>query len=120
MDKETWKATIRAACEDAGTYRPFFESIIDTLAGVMEMRDDAQEKFEASGGSTVVKHTNKAGASNIVKNPALVVIMDCNTQALAYWRDLGLTPAGLKKIDEQALKGQKKSGLSEILKGIGS
>lgn len=84
------------------------------------MRDDAQEKFEASGGSTVVKHTNKAGASNIVKNPALVVIMDCNAQALAYWRDLGLTPAGLKKIDEQALKGQKKSGLSEILKGIGS
>lgn len=84
------------------------------------MRDDAQEKFEASGGSTVVKHTNKAGASNIVKNPALVVIMDCNAQALAYWRDLGLTPAGLKKIDEQALKGQKRAGLSEILKGIGS
>lgn len=116
MDKEAWKAKIEAACEAAGTYRPYFESVIDTLAGVMEMRDDAQEKFEASGGSSVVKHTNKGGASNIVKNPALVVIMDCNAQALAYWRDLGLTPAGLKKIDEQALRKQKRSSMSDLLR----
>ena len=55
----------------------------------------------------------------MTKNPLLVMWDDLNKSALAYWRDLGLTPAGLKKIDETALKKQKKTGLSEILKELG-
>lgn len=104
MKKAQWKKKIKSQCEAAGSYRPFFDSVIDTLAGIMETRDNAQEKFDASGGQTIVRHTNKSGATNIVKNPALVVIMDCNSQALAYWRDLGLTPAGLKRLNENAMK----------------
>ena len=118
MKKQSWKKKIKAACEAAGTYQPYFDSVINTLAGIMEMRDDAQEKFEKSGGNTVVQFTNKAGATNLVKNPMLVVVLDCNAQALAYWRDLGLTPKGLKALDDQALKKRKKSGLAEILKGL--
>lgn len=114
MKKEAWKEEIRGASEAAGTYRPYFDSIIDTLAGIMEMRDDAAEKFAATGGNTVVAHTNKGGATNIVKNPALVVILDCNAQALAYWRDLGLTPSGLKKINEKAMELKKqRNGLAD-------
>lgn len=119
MKKESWKKKIKKACEDAGTYRQYFNSIIDTLAGLMEIRDDAQRQFNESGGLAVIMHTNKAGATNIVKNPALIVIMDCNAQALAYWRDLGLTPAGLKKINEAAIKEKPKSGLAEVLKDLG-
>lgn len=119
MKKKTWKTRIKAACKDAGTYKPFFDSVIDTLAGIMEMRDNALEKFEQSGGNTIVKHTNKGGSTNIVKNPALVVIMDCNAQALAYWRDLGLTPAGLKRIDESGMKKPKGNALAEALRSIG-
>ena len=104
MKKTAWKKKIRKACETAGTYQPFFDSVIDSLAGIMELRDNAQEKFDATGGNTIVKHTNKGGNTNIVKNPALVIIMECNAQALAYWRDLGLTPAGLKRINEGGLK----------------
>lgn len=118
MKKLSWKKKIKEASEAAGTYQPFFDAVIDTLAGIMEMRDEAQEKFEASGGNTIVKHTNKGGATNIVKNPALVVVMDCNAQALAYWRDLGLTPAGLKRIDENAVKPKKKNMLVEVLKEL--
>ena len=99
MNRTEWKKQIREATETAGTYQPFFDAIIETLAGILEMRDDAQEKFEQSGGNTVVKHTNKGGATNIVKNPALVAVMELNQQALAFWRDLGLTPSGLKKIN---------------------
>ena len=108
MNKSRWKSKIKQACIDAGTYRDCFASVIDTLAGIMEMRDDARKKYEEAGGEPVVIHTNKAGADNVVKNPALVVIMDCNTQALAYWRDLGLTPAGLKRINEAAIKAREK------------
>ena len=43
---------------------------------------------------------------------ALVLIMELNRDTLSYWRDLGLTPAGLKKINESALKAENKSDLS--------
>lgn len=119
MKKESWKKKIKKACEDAGTYRQYFNSIIDTLAGLMEMRDNAYDLFLKSGGNTIVKHTNKGGSTNLVKNPMLVVVLDCNAQALAYWRDLGLTPAGLKKINEAAMKDKQKSGLAEVLKELG-
>lgn len=98
MRKQTWKNKIKDSCIEAGTYQPFFEQVIDTLAGILEMRDNANEKFEASGGNTIVKHTNKGGATNIVKNPALVVLMECNSQALLYWTQLGLTPKAYKSM----------------------
>lgn len=110
MTKRQWKNKIKSACEKAGTYQEYFESVIDTLAGILETRDKAQAKYEETGCNPIVKHTNKAGASNIVKNPALVVIMDCNAQALAYWRDLGLTPAGLKRLGEKGLINKDNSG----------
>lgn len=118
MTKAEWAKRIKKACKEAGTYKPFFNSIIDTLAGIMEMRDDACEKFEATGGNTVIAYTNKGGATNIVKNPALVVVLDCNAQALAYWRDLGLTPSGLKRLNENGLKEEKKSGLADLVNDL--
>lgn len=118
MDAATWKKEIVKSCKDAGTYRPYYRGVIDTLADILEKRDNAQEMFEKTGGQTVVRHTNKAGATNITKNPALAIIMDLNAQALAYWRDLGLTPAGLKRIDERATKAPRKSALAEALESL--
>lgn len=119
MKKKTWKSKIQKASVDAQTYQPYFESVIDTLAGIMEQRDIAQEKYELSGGNPVVAHTNKGGATNIVKNPALVLVMELNAQALSYWRELGLTPAGLKKINEDAMRGRKRNALADALKELG-
>lgn len=120
MKKNEWKIKIKKACEDAGTYRNYFDAVIDTLAETMEMRDDAREKFYSSGGQTIVMHTNKGGATNIVKNPALVVVDDLNKTALAYWRDLGLTPAGLKRIsDFKPTEARPKSELEKALERLG-
>lgn len=96
MKKAYWKKKIMSACETAGTYQPFFDAVIETLAGIMEMRDNAQEKFRRSGGNTIIMHTNKGGATNIVKNPAMVALMECNAQALVYWKELGLTSRSYK------------------------
>ena len=104
MKKKTWKSRIKKACREAGVYQPYFDYVIDSLAGIMEMRDNAQEQFTESGGETVIEYTNKNGSTNQVKNPALAVVMDCNAQAMAYWKELGLTPAGLKKINEKRLE----------------
>ena len=119
MTSGEWREVIKSNCEAAGTYRPCFDTVIDTLAGILERRDEALRQYELSGGHVIVAHTNKGGATNLEQNPALRAVNDMNRDALAYWRDLGLTPAGLKKINEQALKEQKKTSLSDLLKGMG-
>lgn len=98
MTKKQWKTKIKKACTAAGTYQKFFDIAIDTVAGILETRDKAEERYINTGSEPIVKHTNKSGATNIVKNPCLVVIGDCNMQALAYLRDLGLTAKGLKSL----------------------
>ena len=85
----------------------------------METRDKAQENFIESGSNPVVMHVSKNGSKNVVKNPALVIVNEMNQTALTYWRDLGLTPAGLRKIDQSLMKGSQKSNFAEILEGIG-
>ena len=119
MNRDEWSARIKQNCMSAGTYRSYFDDVIDTLADILERRDIARELFIESGGNVVVDHTNKAGATNIEQNPLLRMLNDLNRDALAYWRDLGLTPAGLKRIDEQSMKQRKKSALAEAMKGFG-
>lgn len=115
MTKKRWKTKIKKACIEAGTYQPFFDSVIDTLADILDKRDRANEKFEEEGSEPVIEYTNKAGATNTVKNPLLQTINELNANALTYWRDLGLTPAGLKKIDETALKYKPKDTFTDTL-----
>lgn len=119
MKKGAWKKRITKACVDAGTYRDFFDYTIDALAETLERRDEVAKRYKESGDGPVIEYTNKAGATNLVKNPALTMWDDLNKSALAYWRDLGLTPSGLKRIDESAMKGKKKSNLAEMIKNIG-
>lgn len=119
MKRASWRKKIQKACEDAGTYQPFFDHVIDSLAGIMEMRDNAEERFEASGGNTIIKHTNKGGSTNIVKNPALVVLMDCNAQALAYWRELGLTSRSYKAMTGSLNVKVESKSLEEALADLG-
>ena len=119
VDKSAWVERITASAVSAGTYRPYFDDVIDTLADILERRDAARAMFDESGGNIIVNHTNKAGATNIEQNPMLRMVNDLNRDALAYWRDLGLTPAGLRRIDEQSMKQRKKSALGEALKGLG-
>lgn len=104
MTRKTYRKKIIEAMQSAGTYKAHFDMAINTLASILERRDEAEEEYIESGGSPIVEHTNNGGTANRVKNPALAVWDDLNKTALSYWRDLGLTPAGLKKLKEDALK----------------
>ena len=117
--KATWKKRIKAACEKAGTYQPYFDLTIDALAEILAKRDAAEQKFIETGAQMVIAHTNKGGATNAVQNPLLRIINDFNRDALAYWRDLGLTPAGLKRINDKAAKNAGNVTLEDILNGAG-
>ena len=103
MTKKLWKAKIKAACIEAGTYKAFFQIVIDELADILDRRDAAKELYNKDP-RPVIEFKNTLGAENIVKNPLLMLIEDMNKNALAYWRDLGLTPAGLRKLNERTFR----------------
>ena len=119
MNKRTWSKNIKKCCEDAGTYKPYFDDVIETLATVLETRDTVYKQYVEEGGEPIIYYTNKGGATNPAKNPLLTLFDDYNKTALTYWRDLGLTPKGLKAIDETALKEKKRDPLTEALISIG-
>ena len=120
MKRGAWKNKITQACKEAGTYQECFDLAIKSLAEILEKRDAALEAYKESGAEPVIVHTNKGGATNMVKNPALVLWDDLNKSALAYWRDLGLTPAGLKKIRGEKSEEKKESALERALRDIGN
>ena len=85
----------------------------------MERRDAAEKQYKEDGKRPVIQHTNKGGATNWVKNPMLVIMNECDQQALAYWRDLGLTPSGFKKLGNEMISIKKEASFEDLLANIG-
>lgn len=107
MTKNRWKRKIKKACTEAETYKPFFDSAIDALAGILEQRDVARTQIEVGEEPIVIETTTAQGNTNYVKNPVYVMLNDLEKTALAYWKELGLTPAGLKKLREESFTQKK-------------
>ena len=81
--------------------------------------DTEREQFKKSGGNIGVKHSNKNGSTNLVKNPFFLAIEGLQSNVLLYNRELGLTPAGYRKIKgEAAIPEEKRKGLATILAEI--
>ena len=106
---------IRAACQGLGTYREEFDPAIWALAKVEKERDSAWEVFETEGGMRIVTTVNKAGAEYRQQNPSYTVWLNLVAESRSQRRELGLTPAGLKKLREDAMKQPKRSALAEAL-----
>lgn len=102
MKKRTWKTKLKKACKEAGTYKPYFDHVIDTLAEILEKRDEAMEAYNMDDDEKIVTEVTQKNGTVKVKNPLVAIWEDLNKLALNYWRDLGLTPAGLKKLNEEA------------------
>lgn len=114
MKKKAWKTRIKKACTAAGTYKPYFDHVIGELAGILERRDQLEEAY-AEDPQPIVEYAYKEGVSNKIKNPILGMIEDAQKQALAYWKELGLTPAGLRRINEMALKEAEQTKSNSLL-----
>ena len=118
MTAKAWKNKIAASLRQIKVEPDQYTAVIETLANILEQRDACLAKYIEDGAEPVVEYTNKGGATNTVKNPLLVVWSDLNTQALAYWRELGLTPAAYKKMTGGAKPEEKGSALVEALKAL--
>lgn len=115
MTAARWNKIIQEQAIAIGTYKPAFDPVIADLAAILEQRDAAMKQFKAEGKHLMVKKISDRGAENMVRNPLITLWDELNKTALAYWRDLGLTPKGLKAIDDAAMKPKKASGLAEVL-----
>lgn len=120
MTTDQWKRTIKSKTKAMGTYQKAFDDAIDALAKILSERDEVYQQYVDQGSAALVEKVSDRGAVNMVKNPLLAIWTELNRDALTYWRDLGLTPAGLKRINESAMqKKEKGSALEEALKSIG-
>lgn len=116
---KTWKSRIKKMCKAAGTLHESFQLTIDTLANILEQRDNVWEEFEEDGKRYVVERVSDRGAVNSAKNPLFVTWCDLNSQALSYWKEMGLTARGLKAITDQAIKEEPQDPLDKVLEKLG-
>lgn len=119
MTKAKWKNLILQQMAALDLQNDAYESAVETLAGILEQRDKTHTEFKRSGGKSVIEYTNKGGSTNMTKNPLLILWDDLNKSALAYWRELGLTPSGYRKLTgEGPHRETKKSGLAAALASL--
>ena len=112
---DKYKKEIVKKMKAVGTYNISFIYTINVLAKVLVDYETTIDQFERTGGHIVIKHTNKNGSTNIVKNPLYLVLEKLRDDIMTYSRELGLTPAGLKRINQDGNKPEKKSNLEMIL-----
>ena len=114
VSRNRWKKIINQQLTALGLHEAY-NSTIESLAAILEQRDKTYLEFQESGGKSVIEYTNKGGSTNMTKNPLLVMWDELNKTALAYWREMGLTPAAYKKLTgEERRKGERTGGGSCI------
>ena len=121
MSKTKWKNLIIKQLTALGLQNDAYKSTVESLAAILEQRDKTFEEFQQNGGKSVIEYTNKGGSTNMTKNPLLVLWDDLNKTALAYWRELGLTPSSYKKLTGTGAKQEEsRKGLAAALASIES
>ena len=118
MKAAQWKRKIVQQCKTLGTYQDSFSGAVATLADLLERRDDAYAQFKAEGGEITVERVSDRGAVNRVVNPLLKLWQDLNRDALAYWRDLGLTPAGFKRLNLETAQAKGAGSFESLLEKL--
>lgn len=109
MDKAQWKTEIEQQIKYDHEYISSFQTTIMILSELLEERDRTYQMYIESGAQPVVNFTSDRGAVNLKQNPLLKTWQELNTTALAYLRDLGLTAAGLRKLQGQIPKEEPKT-----------
>lgn len=118
ISERAFYQSVHQKCRRLGIWHPEFEVPARRLAKIYVRIADVESRIEADSFEPVVEHTNKSGATNMVKNPLLSQIDALYDQALVYERELGLTPAALKRITDSAAAEKPKDRFSEILKSV--
>lgn len=101
------KQAIIRRLDALGVYRPQYVAVIDRLAELYVRGEELEKQRERLEGTP-------AGDKLLHK-----LHMDLVTQTLAHERELGLTPAALKRIMKDEVQKPGKSPLEEALEKLG-
>lgn len=114
MEKAKWKKIIEDQIKIDKEYLPSFQTTIEILAEILEERDRVYSEYKKSGAEPLVKFTTDRGAVNMKPNPLMRQWQDLNVSALSYLRELGLTAAGLRKLQGTLPQQKTISGLQQF------
>jgi hypothetical protein len=95
--------------KNVGTYRPQFDRTIRTYAEMSYDYKILMRQFEDSKDQFIEEYTNKSGATNAMTTSLYSEIKMIRKEMVNYESILGLTPAGLKKINNEMDQSKKKS-----------
>lgn len=101
--------------KNLGTYRTQFDRTVRTYAEMSYDYKVLLRKFEESDDQYIEEYTNKSGATNAMTTAIFNEIKMIRKEMVAYENTLGLTPAGLKKINKEMDKPKGKSKLVEAM-----
>lgn len=104
---ESCRETIVRRMKGLGLYRSQYGAAIDRLAELYVQIDELAAEYDECGREAIVEHTNKAGAKNLQMNPIMTAMLQMQTQALAHERELGLTPAAMRRLGEKEKAAEK-------------
>lgn len=104
--------------KDLGTYKNEFSPVIVRYAEMRVQFELLMEQWYGEGCRITERYTNKAGATNNRKTALYQSIEAIRRELLELENLLGLTPAGLKKINDKALAGKRVSRLAEAMKSL--
>lgn len=111
----THASTARKYMQSLGVYKPEFEPIIGIYGGLRVQYDELSERFVRSG-YDYQEATNQGSK----KHPIVTTLESLRKDILAYASQLGLTPQGLKRIQEEDpfARAKKSSGLAAALQNL--
>lgn len=102
--------------KELNTYNKNYDLIIDITSRLIYDYEVAKENFEKSGAKITVSYTNKNGSKNLVKNPFYLALEKLRDDIVVHLRELGLTPYGTKKLNQNLKETNKeKSKLESFL-----
>ena len=115
MTERQYTMDIKRKCTALGVWRDEFERTQRRLAKIYTRIDGVEKLYEESGGEPVITVTNNKGHENTMRNPIIAELDILYEQAMQHERELGLTAAALRKINESALHAKEESPLAGVL-----
>lgn len=112
--KETIKKRTIEAMTNLNVYKAEYDAVIDIYSELREQYERYTKELESQG----YKYSEFTAQGGEKKSPLIAVLETLRKDILQYSVQLGLTPAGLKKMNEKSGDNEKKSILAEALKRI--
>ncbi|MFR5876333.1 MAG: P27 family phage terminase small subunit [Eubacterium sp.] len=112
---ENMKQAVIEDLKSTGVYRPEFNRVISVYTEILVEYCIIQDQWRRSGCVVQEQYVNKNGAKNMRKTALYQSLEQLRKDMQYYETALGLTPAGLKKIDIEVNKTKNVSPLERFV-----